>query len=168
MQAGFDAPDLAAVWRRTMLAQHPPVSDVTTDDAYTITHALFFTTDFARHTPPFFAAADERWFAAALPRLAGYWLRAGDWDLGAELLIALHAARVDAPVFATGWKLLLAAQREDGSYGGPLDAEHAKESEAHREREWVAFRDNYHTTLAVLLALVTAPCQSHASNKGDA
>jgi hypothetical protein len=156
-EADFVYRDMGKIYRRSMLGQHPLTYALTKADLYTITHSIFFTTDFGRRDPPFFTTDDRGYFASALPRLTGYSIRVGDWDLGAELLIALAAVRVDTPVVVAAWKMLMAAQKDDGSFNGPLDAEQASESAANPDREWVTFRDDYHTTLAVLLAIVCAP-----------
>jgi hypothetical protein len=149
-------PNVAANYRRSLLGKHPPLYPLTNDDVYTITHALFFTTDFARKRPAYFSNADYRYFRSALPRLTAYYLRRQNWDLTAELLITLRAAALTStPEFIYGWRLLVRAQNDDGSFDGPVD-ESRPTPEPHGEGQWNAFRDNYHTTLAVLLALVTA------------
>lgn len=152
--AGFDASAPDTVYRRSMLAHHPSPSTLTTEDVYTMTHAIFFTTDFGRCTPAFFSSADREYFASALPLLTGYYLRIKDWDLTAELLIALSATGVRPPVFSVGWEILSQAQNTDGSYSGPTEGRPADQTPS--DLEWIAFRNDYHTTLAVLLALLTA------------
>jgi len=157
-QAGFPAPDTADVYRRTLTGHHPPLDPLTNDDVYTITHTIFFTTDFGRIDPPFFSDDDRRWFRFALPRLTAFYLRRADWDLSAELLITLAATgTTDVPEFVRGWELLLKVQNEDGSYDGPVDKLKEVNAAPAVEPEWAIFRDNYHTTLAVLLAIVTSP-----------
>lgn len=153
--AGFDAPETEAVYRRSMLAHHPPPHLLSTDDVYTMTHVVFFTTEFGRTTPTFFTDADRHYFASAFPRLTGYFLRSNDWDLTAELLISLHATHTQTPVVAAAWDILGDAQNPDGSYDGPSDGKPTADPAS--DPDWVAFRDNYHTTLAVLLALLTIP-----------
>lgn len=160
--AGFPVPEVANVYRRTLTGHHPPLDPLTNEDVYTITHTIFFTTDFGRIDPPFFSGDDRRWFRLALPRLTAFYLRRADWDLSAELLITLGATgTTDVPEFVRGWELLLKVQNEDGSYDGPVDK--LKDVGAPAvEPEWAVFRDNYHTTLAVLLAIVTAPPETAA------
>lgn len=156
-QAGFPSTGAADVYRRTLTGHHPPLDPLTNDDVYTITHTIFFTTDFGAIDPPFFTDEDRRWFRFALPRLTAFYLRRADWDLSAELLITLGATGItDVPEFVRGWELLLKVQNEDGSYDGPVDKLKEVNSSA-VEPEWAVFRDNYHTTLAVLLAIVTVP-----------
>jgi hypothetical protein len=153
--AGFDAPDMEGVYRRSMLAHHPPPHALTTNDVYTITHAIFFSTDFGRSNPGFFTSADRHNFTTAHPRLTGYYLRSNDWDLTSELLITLCATGTRSQIVPTAWEILSGAQNPDGSYMGPSNGKPAADLSS--DPEWIAFRDNYHTTLAVLLALVTAP-----------
>lgn len=153
--AGFGAPGMAEIYSRSMLAHHPPPRALTTDDVYTITHAVFFATEFGRVRPAFFTDADRRYFAMALPYLTGYYVRSMDWDLTAELLIALHATGTRSRVSSVGWQFVSRGQNPDGSYPGPSNGKPT--AQAQSDPDWVAFRDDYHTTLAVLLALQTAP-----------
>jgi len=66
--------------------------------------------------------------------------------------------------FRNQWNLLLTSQNEDGSFTGPAREESTEYGAFPQENpqgthgsktddEWVLFRDNYHTTLVVLLAL---------------
>jgi hypothetical protein len=73
------------------------------------------------------------------------------------LVISVAATKVNEPVVEAAWKLLFAAQKEDGSFNGPLDPEQAKESAANPDQDWVTFREDYHATLAALLAVICAP-----------
>lgn len=154
----------ADLYKMSFLAKHPSLYPLTTADAYTITHTIFFLTKFGRARSSCFSAGDEAYFRVALPRLLEFYLRRGNWDLSAELLLTLRGLGLDQlPVYQQGWMLLLISQNEDGSFTGPDTEEMEGFGEIDRgsdvddvDEAWVSFRDNYHTTLAVLLALEAA------------
>lgn len=155
MLAGFESDhSVAAMFRRTLLSRHPPLRPLTNDDVYALTHAMFFATDFGRVDPTFFTRGDRDYIATAFPQLLAYYVWRQNWDLAAELLLSLdYAGTATREVFAEEWRLLIAAQNEDGSYDGPLDDVVSIKPDTPDAEEWVAFRNNYHTTLAVLLAI---------------
>jgi hypothetical protein len=162
--------DLSVVdlYKASFLAKHPSLYPLTTADAYTVTHTIFFLTKFGRAKGSCFSAADEAYFRVALPRLLEFYLRRGNWDLSAELLFTLRVLALDKlPVYQQGWILLLISQNEDGSFSGPETEEMEGFGETaggggdggdvdDTDEAWVSFRDNYHTTLATLLAVEAA------------
>jgi len=154
--AGFETQaSVPELFRWTLLSRHPPLHPLTNDDVYALTHAMFFATDFGRvEDPPFFTTADRSYIAAAFPRLLAYYVWRQNWDLAAELLLSIDYTDVrSCDVFAEEWRLLIAAQNDDGSYDGPLDGVILEKPDTPDAEEWTAFRNNYHTTLAVLLAI---------------
>ena len=152
--AGFPCPlDAGEVYARTLLRRRPPLQLLANDDVYGITHTVFFLTDFGREMPAVLRP-DLDYLAEAVPRLLDFYLWKQNWDLAAELLLILKCAGLQAAdSFAEGWALLLAAQNDDGSYDGPVDEEPQRADE---DTTWAQFRDRYHTTLAVLLAIASA------------
>lgn len=157
------------LYRMSFLAKRPSLYPLTTADAYTVTHTIFFLTDFGRAGATCFSAADEAYFRVALPRLLEFYLRRGNWDLSAELLLTLRGLGLDQlPVYQQGWVLMLISQNEDGSFAGPVTEEmegfgetasgsaDGSGDDGDADQGWVSFRDNYHTTLAVLLATEAA------------
>jgi hypothetical protein len=154
-----------AAYSKTLLAKHPPLYPLTDQDAYAITHTVFFLTDFGQAPNGMFTSEDDAYFALALPRLLEYYLHKRDWDLSGELLIAMRGVALDRlPLFHQAWSVLLAAQEEDGSFAGPapsdLEADEPHEAggstargDDDREQRWRRFHDNYHTTLVALLGL---------------
>lgn len=157
------------VYRRSLLAAHPNLYLLTTTDAYAITHTIFFTTDFGLVQPAYFSGKDREYFSAALPRLLDFYVRRENWDLTAEMLIALRVLGLESvPSYYDGWLLLLSSQNADGSFSGPETEEvrgygedsrrgtaesDVEQTDEEAARDWIVFRDNYHTTLAVLLAV---------------
>jgi hypothetical protein len=148
----------AQAYARCLVGKHPSLYPLTTDDAYAFTHAIFFVTDFGRASGCF-SSTDLAYLKSALPRLLEYYLRKGNWDLVAELLICLQAtglARISA--YNEGWGLLFSGQQEDGSFPGPTGDQHGRLwAEAEKRDDdadvgWRRFHDNYHTTLVALMA----------------
>lgn len=158
----------AQAYARCLAAKHPSLLPLTTDDAYAFTHAIFFVTDFGR-APCWLSGNDLAYLSTALPRLLEYYLRKGNWDLVAELLICLQAiGSAGVYAYTEGWRLLISAQEDDGSFPGPTDEQRGRlwaETEEHNDDdvEWRRFHDNYHTTLVTLLA-----CRSARRLFGDA
>jgi len=154
---------LDEMYRRSLLAQHPPLLPLTKSDAYAFTHTLFFLTDFGRRSLHRFSDEDADYLGRALPRLLDFYLRGQNWDLSAELLIGMFVTDLcKLPAYRNGWHLLLSAQNADGSFSGP-DLEEVRGPEpatllgttSKEDAEWTLFSENYHTTLAVLMALQT-------------
>jgi len=160
---------LESGYRRSLLSSRPSVYHLTTPDVYAMTHVAFFATDFGAALPDFFSADDREYFDAAMPRLLEFYVRKGNWDLTAELLIVLRCLGVSSDrEVHEGWLLMLAAQNADGGFPGPVTDEirgYGEEQgpaaagsgvapgEPSVDGNWIDFRDNYHTTLAVLLAV---------------
>ena len=154
---------LDEVYRRSLLAQHPPLLPLAKSDAYAITHTLFFLTDFGRRSLRRFSDEDAGYLERALPRLLDFYLRRQNWDLSAELLIGMFVTDLwKLPAYRNGWNLLLSAQNTDGSFTGPdleevhgLDPTTLSATTSEEDAGWTLFSENYHTTLAVLMALQT-------------
>jgi hypothetical protein len=151
-RAGFhhSLPSYEALYERTLLAQDFPVSYLSNDDVYDITHTIFFTMDDR--------IGQLRIPAAHLPRIT--WMigvllaihaRYGNLDLLAELLLSCRYLRSQPRhVFAESWKALLASQRSDGSIPGPdFNPENAA-SLVGDERATYSFETNYHTTIVAI------------------
>lgn len=147
------------VYERCLIAKHPSLYPLTTDDVYALTHAIFFMTDFGR-IPGWWSTADLEYLRGALPRLSEYYLRKGNWDVVAELLICLSATGLsEAPIYGQSLALLCAAQQEDGSIPGPTREQRGRQwaattaNDDDANAEWRVFHDNYHTTLVALMAV---------------
>jgi hypothetical protein len=163
---------LDEMYTRSLLAQHPPLLPLTKSDSYAITHTLFFLTDFGRRSLHRFSDQDAGYFGQALPRLLDFYVRRQNWDLSAELLIGMFVTDLcKLPAYRNGWHLLLSAQNVDGSFTGP-DLEEVRGPEpatlvgtpSEEEAGWTLFSENYHTTLAVLMALQTCRLDSASSS----
>jgi len=114
-------------------------------EIYSITHTLFYLTDFAG--PVVEMSAEKRAKAILLVEaLLSHSWRSKNWDLSGELLLNLLAlGRRDALLYRLCMKALLDAWREDGPLPGPYLGE-AQDSEPE-----TLFKHCYHTTLVGLL-----------------
>lgn len=143
----------AALFPRTRLAQRPSESALSVPDAYSLTHTVFFMTDWGAH--PDGLPAPVREYLAGNGR---QWMDAfraqRHFDLYAELAVALRC--VDAPGPADEVEAVLrAAQEEDGAVPGPAArvAERTRGIDDPQRRRFVCA---YHTTLAAMLASFAA------------
>ena len=144
-------PRTDSVYPRTLLAACPSLYRLTDADAYALTHALFFLTDFGRHRASCIEPEVSLWCRTSLPRLLGFYLKRGNWDIAGELLIALASVGgACLPPCEEAWTLIFHAQNTDGSFPGG-DLSRATNTGDERQR----FRADYHTTLVVLLAIWT-------------
>ena len=169
-RAGFPSSEnlIKDAYRRTLLARHPRLYPLTTDDVYGITHVIFFVTGFGLMEPSCFTLDDLNYFRLALPRLLQFYLRKGNWDLASELLITIQDTKVQAdPVYDDAWFVLSSSQHDNGSYSASAAGNNEEASEERDDDDndtngptefsssmpdWATFRDNYHTTLLMLTA----------------
>lgn len=142
-----------SLFRRTLLASGPDLHLLTDLDAYSFTHTVFFMTGFRRGRSEWLSDPCRRYLTRALPLLAGYYVRRSNWDLAGELLTAWRLCGLPTTAeYDQCWRCLLAAQEEDGSYGGPGWPEAKPGADA----QWHRFAGNYHTTLVFLMGVAVA------------
>lgn len=152
--AGLAAPaDLpgAAPLYEACLAEH--AGGTGEYDAYGVTHAVLYATDFGARPLPGDAARTGR----VLDGLLRAYLDEGHLDLAAELLLCARIVRGGPSALERrAWDRLAGAQRPDGSLPGPpFDAGVLAGRTGERATAYV-FRTCYHTTL------VTAMAAAHA------
>jgi hypothetical protein len=148
--------ELASPWSverlfaRTLLASCPDRPSLAVGDAYSVTHAVFFTTDWGDQPDGLEAACRDH-----LKRQAPGWMdhfrRAGDLDLYAQLALALACIQVrdyGLQVEAA----LRQAQAADGMIPGPERLAPRGAGDPAR----MAFQRHYHTTLVGLMASFAA------------
>lgn len=156
--------DLALAWRTmrlpspwalgrlfplTWLAQRPEPWLLSDDAAYSITHTVFYMTDFGEH-PDCLDVEAQEYLRCWCPAWMEYYRSVSDLDLYAELALALECVGQKEQGFDPE-RVLAQAQAEDGMIPGPVDS--ARDllegvTDARRRR----FLMNYHTTLVGLLA----------------
>ena len=153
--AGFThrIPSYSALYRRTTLAQRLNPIYVTNYDAYSITHALFYLSDWGAHPPVGIPPSHRARASWLVEQLLGMYVRRGDWDLVGELLLSCHCLRrTDSPLYALGWTAFIAAQWPDGAVPGRgYDPQEAARREGEEHATYV-FDRCYHTTLVAAFA----------------
>lgn len=150
-------------WRRLYLATAAGQSDnpLCFDDeaTYSLTHTIFYLTDFGKHCRALSTSGTTRvkWLAECL--LLHYW-RMGFWDLVGELLITLNClGGLDSVIVKGATSAFFSAHKKNGCIPAKRDLDDDQGSDgpppkrSKRERE---FRDCYHTTLVSLLYCGTA------------
>ena len=112
-------------------------------EAYSVTHTLFYRTDFG--VGEFDEPNDRARIVAIVRSLLVRYYRKRNWDLVGELLNNEVGLRDTAtPIFVTAARGLFAAQHADGAVPGPNYRRDEAATEAYR------FEHCYHTTLVTL------------------
>lgn len=144
-------PSVDAIYPHTALSRRPSPLYVTTFDAYAVTHALLYATDFGATLPACIDAAELRAIRLYLEQLLGLYLCKRHWDLVGELIASCRFVRHQPDLLSAGWQALLRAQLADGSVPG-VDYEPARDCAENAQRSAYVFATNYHTTLVCMLA----------------
>lgn len=146
-------PSYEHLYQKTLLAKTPSLLYVTKNDVYSFTHTLFYLADYGFRpidTIPEEQLPTVRWIIGTL---LGIYLRARNWDLVAELLIACRCLRwVPFLIFEAALDALLDAQLPDGSVPGSKFSKEEMQKLNELEQKTYCFEQNYHTTLASTLA----------------
>ena len=144
-------PSYRALARCTILSKPFPLVRVTDYDAYSVTHALFYLSDWGCSPLVGLSAAAVRRAERAVEELLTMYVYARNWDLVGELLISAHIlGQVRKNVHATALRALRGAQLADGCVPGPT----FKTDEGKRQRRMRSddrFWNCYHTTLVAIL-----------------
>src|SRR3954452_3492581 len=143
-----DLPTYRELFEPTLLAKVPSLAYLTDEDAYSVTHTIFYLTDFG-HQSIKDVLTDHEYARACstVTQLLGHYVRRRHWDLVAELLMSCTCLRwFPSPIGPLAWNFLLEAQMPDVSVPGPFSPE---KSEMYTEdkRQQRYFEQNYHTTL---------------------
>jgi len=141
------------LYKETILSKKPPILYLLDSDVYSITHTLFYITDFGDRPIPF-SLQDQleevRWLVATL---LGLYLRENNWDIVGELLLCCICLHWRPPIiYEVAWEGIMHNQNADGSISGPsFSSEHLNKLNE-KERASYCFEQNYHTTLVALMA----------------
>jgi hypothetical protein len=141
-------PTLPALVDQSIVAGAPDPLAIRDDEAYAVTHVVFYGTDFGarrmRATP---ALAD------LCRTMLGVYLGLGDLDLAGEFLLSLSA--LDAPdcaLVGAGWRAVTGAQRPDGAVPSALyDASRWQRLAGDRADAYL-FGTCHHTTMVAAMA----------------
>jgi hypothetical protein len=161
-----DEPSWRRLARATVLLQCDNPAAFDDEGAYSVTHTLFYLTDFGNREAPLRRSERDRAVDTVECLLLHYW-RIGHWDLVGELLVNLNCLRKrGSPIYEAAARAYHAAWRDDGSVpgtqramrasrgrevAGPRDGGKAATRKASRP-----FRLRYHPTLVAVLYCATA------------
>jgi hypothetical protein len=162
----YRLPSMADLHGSSILATPLNVIYATDGDAYAITHALFYLSDFGHQPIAFPSNADEERSLLVVEELLGMYLHCGNWDLVGELLLSCYCLRrTTFDLYTLGWQALLNEQWADGSMPGPhLDRRQADGLEGAKRRSYL-FEQSYHTTLVAALAGGLCPPRSQGDRR---
>lgn len=147
-------PSYAKVYRDTTLAKGINPIAATNHNAYSITHTLFYVTDWgARPAFTIIPRSHRKRAAGLVEQMLGMALRRNDWDLAAEFLLSWYCLGVtDAPLYNLGWQALVDAQWTNGVMPGPsYNPQRAAEHDEETAASYV-FDTCCHTTLVAAFA----------------
>ena len=120
-EISHDLPSMEDVLRLSLLNANPNALELTDSDTYSITHAVFYITDFGLREQPLFGDVDVLATIELLEALLVLYRGRGNVDLVAELVCALACLGVQRSAeIDKAWKYLVAMQRSDGSLPGPI------------------------------------------------
>jgi hypothetical protein len=152
-KAGFvhQFPPLEELYKRTILAKSPSVLLMTMPDVYSVTHTIFYLSDWGFDSPKISKnqLSRIRWTVNQLLEL---YLLKQNWDLTLELLLCCKCLNSFPEIlYESAWTQILKAQQKDGSIPGPFHSDHKCKKEKAKGKKTEPFNENYHTTLIGLL-----------------
>jgi len=141
-------PPWRSLYRRTCMGRARTAFYLDYVSAYSVTHTIFYMTDFG-HRPPSFAEKELARIQDLVEYLLIHYWRLGNWDLVGELLINLECLGVaaDSSIYAECSTAFQSVWLDDGAL--PPDAANpgvAKHSHSPLEAA-ALFKRHYHTTL---------------------
>ena len=147
-------PPYATIYRDTTLARGINPSAASNFDAYSLTHTMFYLTDWGSRPPTAIPASHRARHAWLLEQMLGMSIRQGNWDLAGEFLLALHClGTTGSDIYALGWEALATAQWADGTMPGPTYVPPpAENSPSDKEVADAVFATCCHTTLVAAFA----------------
>lgn len=152
-----ELPALDVLHHRSIAALGPDVLQMTGDEAYALTHVLFYVTDFGRTRLLLGDPGEVARLREPIRVLLGVHLARGSLDLLSELLLCASAlgGRGDGdPLVREGWHALATAQRPDGAVPSPVHRPEVLSGLTGDRAAAYLFGTCYHTTLAAALAAV--------------
>ncbi|MBV7326979.1 hypothetical protein KFU94_01695 [Chloroflexi bacterium TSY] len=149
-------PDWYRLYQKTVLGCRCSLAYLDLDAAYSITHTMFYLTDFGNRPTPLKAVEVEYITEVVECLLVHYW-RIGHWDLVGELLINLNClGKCDSPFYAGAAQAFQHVWRSDGAVPADRSSEKKLQSSQILEKDDLIFRHCYHTTLVGVLYCSTA------------
>jgi hypothetical protein len=146
-------PTLRSLYHKTLLAKDPAILSLNLNDAYDITHIIFYLSDFGFRKSIEISSRQFPKVCWIITVLTGLYLREQAWDILAELLLCYYCLGwYHYPIYQVAWNNLLNIQKIDGSIPGSLRSEKEIKSEVWDKN----FTQNYHATIVTAIScLVT-------------
>lgn len=147
----YPACDLLSLYRRTFLARMHSSVYVDDDSAYSITHSIFYLSDFGMMPLPLGTGEITRVQDIVESLMVHYW-RHGHWDLLGELLISsLIIGHTRRSLWSRVFAAFTALQHPDGALPGRLRVQDELASARLTGDYQRLFTGYYHTTVVGLL-----------------
>jgi len=148
-------PNWYRLYRDTILGRRCSAVYIDHGAAYSITHTLFYLTDFGNHPLPLTVTDIEHATNVVECLLVHYW-RLAHWDLVGELLSNLHClGKRNSPFYSGAAMAFQRARRSDGAIPADQACEKELLSAQSPERGDLMFRACYHTTLVGVIYCFT-------------
>ena len=133
-------PDLPSLFRQTILGRGFDSIFLTDYDIYSITHSIFYITDFGRQRPAFLDLDHIQVTLSLLDVLLGMSIHVQNWDLVGELILSCYCLEPHERTWTElGWEALSVAQ----------ELSDVDDSSAY---QLSLFRQRYHLMLVTVLA----------------
>lgn len=143
-----DLPDLRELVDGSIVADEPDPLWLRDDEAYAITHVIFYSTDFGGRPMP-----GNQQISTLCRTMLGVYLATGNLDLAGEFLLCLDALQAsDCLVREHGRRLLGEAQRPDGAVPGPLYQRARWAGLSGQQAAAYLFGTCHHTTMVAAMA----------------
>lgn len=140
------APNWESLYRETFLGRAGDPLYINVDTAYSVTHTVFYLTDFGRCRSPVAQLYGEDVANLLASLVVQYW-RDGHWDLMAEMLLCWAALSLPMrPAIAGAQRLLRELAGTDGAVPAQRDTPDADKD---------SFAERYHTTLVSCIYCTT-------------
>jgi hypothetical protein len=149
----YRLPSYKALYSASIASKQVNPIYITDLDAYSITHTLFYCSDFGTRGVLGASRQQLSHCHRCVEALLGIYTIRANWDLVAELLLCCHCLKqTSSLLYASVWKQLIQAQWESGLVPGPYYEPDKKSGLSDLQKADYVFRQCYHTTLVAALA----------------
>ena len=159
-------PSYETLYQSSILSKPLNILYMTDRDIYSVTHVLFFLSDFGWRPLTMISPSQLEQICRKVEQRLKMCIQRKNWDLVGELLICYHCLGENTSMlYRAGWQALIDAQWESGAVPGPNYKQMKSENfEDSKQQEYV-FQQCYHTTLVA--ALGGALCHRKTVNEVD-
>jgi hypothetical protein len=146
-----EEPNFYQGYRDTTLGQRCSPVHLDLDSAYSVTHTLFYLTDFGSR-PLVLPVSEMRYVRGLVNALLVHYGRVGNWDVLGELLMVVPSiGGCNTTVYEWAAGVFAGVRRPDGSVPANGEAATALLDASESTLDELSFRHCYHTTLVALL-----------------